>query len=73
MSANQFLEIPKVESDAQNIGREANKDGDDVHTHSDTEIQPRSEREEALVALIEHRTREVHHLQQRICYYKSQV
>lgn len=73
MSAKQFLEIPKLESDAQNSGGEAKNDGDNVHTHSDTEIQPRSEREEALVALIEHRTKEVHHLRQRICYYKSQL
>ena len=33
----------------------------------------RAEQEEALVALIEHRTKEVEHLRQRISYYKSQV
>lgn len=33
----------------------------------------REEQEEALVALIEHRTREVQHLQNRISYYQSQV
>ncbi|KAK9157060.1 hypothetical protein Scep_003634 [Stephania cephalantha] len=32
-----------------------------------------SEQEEALVALIEHRTKEVEHLRQRISYYKSQL
>ncbi|XWS37034.1 hypothetical protein CRYUN_Cryun19dG0009100 [Craigia yunnanensis] len=33
----------------------------------------RAEQEEALVALIEHRTKEVEHLRQRISYYKSQL
>ncbi|KAM3359545.1 putative protein isoform X1 [Capsicum galapagoense] len=36
------------------------------------EEQNRMEQEEALVALIEHRTKEVEHLRQRITYYKSQ-
>lgn len=31
------------------------------------------EQEAALVALVDHRTREVHHLQQRISYYTRQV
>ncbi|KAK8990760.1 hypothetical protein V6N11_028721 [Hibiscus sabdariffa] len=33
----------------------------------------REEQEEALVALIEHRTKEVQHLRQRISYYQSQL
>ncbi|KAM2075665.1 hypothetical protein ACFX1T_038517 [Malus domestica] len=33
----------------------------------------RQEQEEALVALIEHRTREVHHLRNRVSYYKTQL
>ncbi|XVE63769.1 hypothetical protein DITRI_Ditri07aG0046400 [Diplodiscus trichospermus] len=33
----------------------------------------RAEQEEALVALIEHRTKEVEHLRHRISYYKSQL
>ncbi|CAL5440582.1 unnamed protein product [Camellia sinensis] len=33
----------------------------------------RDEQEEAMVALIEHRTKEVEHLRQRISYYKSQL
>lgn len=33
----------------------------------------REEQEEALVALIEHRTREVQNLRQRVSYYQSQV
>ncbi|XP_055825368.1 uncharacterized protein LOC129893875 isoform X2 [Solanum dulcamara] len=36
------------------------------------EEQDRLEQEEALIALIEHRTKEVEHLRQRIAYYKSQ-
>lgn len=31
------------------------------------------DQEAALIALVEHRTREVHHLQQRISYYSRQV
>lgn len=37
------------------------------------EEQDRKEQEEALIALIEHRTKEVEHLRQRLTYYKSQV
>jgi hypothetical protein len=33
----------------------------------------REEQEEALVALIEHRTYEVNNLRKRIAYYKNQV
>ncbi|XP_015059183.1 uncharacterized protein LOC107005175 isoform X2 [Solanum pennellii] len=36
------------------------------------EEQERKEQEEALIALIEHRTKEVEHLRQRLTYYKSQ-
>lgn len=36
------------------------------------EEQDRKEQEEALIALIEHRTKEVEHLRQRLTYYKSQ-
>ncbi|KAA8521097.1 hypothetical protein F0562_011750 [Nyssa sinensis] len=33
----------------------------------------RDEQEEALVALIEHRTKEVEHLRRHVTYYKSQL
>ncbi|XP_062091508.1 uncharacterized protein LOC133797577 isoform X2 [Humulus lupulus] len=36
-------------------------------------LQERQEQEEALVALIEHRTREVQHLHHRLSYYQSQL
>ena len=42
---------------------EIDNDGDDS----------RQEQEEAFVALIEHRTREVQHLRHRLSYYQSQV
>lgn len=75
MSAHQFLKKPKVEPDVENgggsIGGEANNDGRD--TPGDTNDESRSEQEEALVALIQHRTKEVHDLRLRISYYKSQV
>ncbi|CAH9075850.1 unnamed protein product [Cuscuta epithymum] len=75
MSPLPFLKTPKVESDARNeesIGGETHYDGGDAQA-SDTEPQPRSEQEEALVALIEHRTKEVTRLRQRVSYYKSQL
>nr|GMD23945.1 U5 snRNP-specific protein-like factor [Ipomoea batatas] len=60
MSAHPFLKRPKVEPDMENgggsIGGEANNDGKDVP--ADTNDQSRSEQEEALVALVEHRTKE---------------
>nr|GMD05684.1 U5 snRNP-specific protein-like factor [Ipomoea batatas] len=60
MSAHPFLKKPKVEPDVENgggsIGGEANNDGKDVP--EDTNDQSRSEQEEALVALVEHRTKE---------------
>lgn len=39
----------------------------------DNEITSREEQEEALVALIEHRTREVNNLRHRLAYTKNQV
>ncbi|XP_008239566.1 PREDICTED: uncharacterized protein LOC103338152 isoform X1 [Prunus mume] len=42
-------------------------------TEENGDPDSRQEQEEALVALIEHRTREVHHLRQRVSYYKSQL
>ncbi|XP_010249410.1 PREDICTED: uncharacterized protein LOC104591948 isoform X2 [Nelumbo nucifera] len=55
-----MLKKPKVETDSETGVEE--KEGD---SHRDEE--------EALVALIEHRTKEVEHLHQRITYYKSQL
>lgn len=62
------LKKPKVETN----------DGDEVELQSKTttnnmDNNSREEQEEALVALIEHRTHEVKHLRHRISYYKSQV
>lgn len=37
------------------------------------EEENRNEQEEALLALIDHRTKEVVHLRQRVSYYTSQV
>lgn len=40
---------------------------------NDDEQTTRQEQEEALLALTEHRAKEVEHLRNRITYYKSQV
>lgn len=52
---------PKVEVD------------DRITTEEDGDENSRDEQEEALVALIEHRTKEVEHIRKRITYYQSQV
>lgn len=61
MSGTPLLKKPKIE---------IRDEGDDDEI---TEEQSRDEREDALVALFEHRTKEVEHLRQRITYYNSQV
>ncbi|GFZ17313.1 hypothetical protein Acr_26g0005830 [Actinidia rufa] len=59
------LKKPKAEEREEGLGGEVLENGtaDNIS---------RSEQEEALVALIEHRTKEVEHLRKRIDYYKSQ-
>ncbi|KAL6319372.1 hypothetical protein AAG906_014046 [Vitis piasezkii] len=52
---------PKVEVD------------DRITTEEDGDENSRDEQEEALVALIEHRTKEVEHIRKRITYYQSQL
>lgn len=46
---------------------------EDGLTDGKMEEQIRNEQEEALVALLEHRNKEVEHLEQRITYYNSQL
>lgn len=52
---------------------EVNEKEEDESENVTIDEQIRNEQEEALVLLIEHRTKEVEHLHQRIAYYKSQV
>lgn len=52
------LKKPKVEEE---------ENGEEV------EETTREEQEEAFLALIEHRTREVEHLRKRVAYYQSEV
>lgn len=68
MSGHRFLKKPKTEPQEteQQLEEEENND-------VENEEQIRIEQEEAMVALIEHRTKEVEHLRQRITYYKAQV
>lgn len=55
---------------SKKIKEEAVEEEETANGEDDNSI---AEQEEALVALIEHRTKEVEHLGQRISYYKSQV
>lgn len=75
------LKKPKVETNDDNepellsttITTTTKKMDDNNSDHNSSDSDSRQEQEEALVALIEHRTREVKHLKQRISYYQSQV
>lgn len=66
-SASPILKKPKLEHDVHHL----------IGTGEDTDARGEgtsiAEQEEAFVALIEHRTREVEHLKKRISYYTSQV
>lgn len=59
-------------SGGSTISKRVKEDEEEEHANGDDE-NSRAEQEEAMVALIEHRTKEVEHLRQRISYYKSQV
>ncbi|XP_073299399.1 uncharacterized protein [Primulina huaijiensis] len=65
MNATPLVKKPKIELEAEE-DEEQEKEGAE-------EEQNRKEQEEALLALIQHRTKEVEHLRQRITYYKSQL
>lgn len=70
MSGYPLLKKPKTEPEET---EEEEEDPEEEKNDGEMEEQIRNEQEEALVALIEHRTKEVEHLRQRITYYKSQV
>jgi response regulator RpfG family c-di-GMP phosphodiesterase len=73
------LKKPKVETNDDNqpellsTTTTTKKMDDNYPDYNSNDIDSRQEQEEALVALIEHRTNEVKHLGQRIAYYNSQV
>ncbi|KAG8379568.1 hypothetical protein BUALT_Bualt07G0102500 [Buddleja alternifolia] len=75
MSGQHLLKKPKIEieekedEEEQQQPEEEEENGDAATTAE----QIRREQEEALVALIEHRTKEVEHLRQRVTYYKSEL
>nr|GMC75127.1 U5 small nuclear ribonucleoprotein [Ipomoea batatas] len=63
MDAPPFKKRPRLESEPENAETDS----------GDTEEQTVSDGEEDLVALIEHRSKEVEHLRKRFSYYKSQL
>lgn len=65
MNATPFVKKPKIELEAE--------EDEEQEMEGVEEEQNRKEQEEALLALIQHRTKEVEHLRQRITYYKSQL
>ncbi|KAG6423996.1 hypothetical protein SASPL_114405 [Salvia splendens] len=71
MDGYPLLKKPKIEPQetAQKLGQD-----EEPEENNDEEMNERirHEQEEAIVALIEHRTREVDHLRQRITYYNAQ-
>ncbi|KAL6576466.1 hypothetical protein OROHE_000247 [Orobanche hederae] len=72
-----LLKKPKIEIEEEDPEEEEEEekeeDPEEEYNDGELEEQIRNEQEEALVALIEHRTKEVEHLRQRITYYKSQL
>ncbi|GFP82619.1 hypothetical protein PHJA_000405000 [Phtheirospermum japonicum] len=70
-----LMKKPKIEIDEEDpteIEEEEEEDPEEESNDGEMEEQIRSEQEEALVALIEHRAKEVEHLRHRITYYKTQ-
>ncbi|KAL2533930.1 transducin family protein/WD-40 repeat family protein [Abeliophyllum distichum] len=67
MSGPPVMKKPKLEINEEEEEEEEEDENETI------EEQIRNDQEEALVALIEHRTKEVEHLRQRIAYYKSQL
>ncbi|GAV60196.1 WD40 domain-containing protein [Cephalotus follicularis] len=73
-----ILKRPKLEhkNDDDDDNNNNNKEDDNNSNHGEEEEEEednRQEQEDALVALIEHRTKEVDHLRLRISYYTSQL
>ncbi|XP_027121663.1 uncharacterized protein [Coffea arabica] len=66
------LKKPKIEKTSE-AGEEKRSNNGGNHEQEDEEETTRKEQEEALVALIEHRTKEVEHLRHRISYYTTQL
>ncbi|XP_057791492.1 uncharacterized protein LOC131008579 [Salvia miltiorrhiza] len=71
MSGHPLLKKPKTEP--QETAQQLEQDEEEENNDEEMEEQIRNEQEEAMVALIEHRTKEVEHLRQRITYYKAQL
>ncbi|KAL0441805.1 UNVERIFIED_CONTAM: hypothetical protein Sradi_0119400 [Sesamum radiatum] len=71
MSGYPLLKKPKIEIEENE--EEEEEEEPEENDDGKMEEQIRNEQEEALLALIEHRTKEVEHLRQRITYYKSQL
>lgn len=68
------LELEDGNNDDRQLVRKPNSMSEEENGGGgEEEATSREEQEEALVALIDHRTREVEHLKTRISYYKSQV
>lgn len=67
MNAPPVLKKPKTER------REDSNGGGVAMAMADDNGDSRDDQEEALMALIEHRTKEVEHLRKRIAYYQAQV
>ncbi|XP_075660400.1 uncharacterized protein LOC142630305 [Castanea sativa] len=73
---HQQQKLVSSSSTATTITKSNNMDNDDNNNNSNSNSEngvSREEQEEALVALIEHRTKEVVTNKQRIAYYKSQL
>ncbi|EHA8591017.1 hypothetical protein COCNU_scaffold030607G000010 [Cocos nucifera] len=70
-----LLKKPKLEEPSDVAGGESGRGRGDggVGGRRDNEPDALQEQEEALVALIEHRSKEYEHLKQKVAYFKSQL
>lgn len=74
MSGYPLPKKPKIEpQETQQQLDQEEEEEEEESNDKEMEEQIRREQEEAMVALIEHRTKEVDHLRQRITYYKAQL
>ncbi|XP_073150359.1 uncharacterized protein [Henckelia pumila] len=73
MNAPPLVKKPKMELEAEEEEEEEEEEEQVEEREGPEEEQNRKEQEEALLALVQHRTKEVEHLRQRITYYKSQL
>jgi len=68
-----ILKMPKVEQQNNDDDNEVSLNQECKENNGREEEDSMEEQKVALIALIEHRSRELQHLKQRVSYYQTQV